>query len=442
MEKKERFALGFDMIRRQKFDSEFMTGLQELEFAEKEKPYFNKKRVLIGWSRKGFNVHMEKNIGQENSGIRYNSYLDLMQNQGKKIKPIPSVTTICGARGSGKTVISKRIIEGMFYSGYSVCHLSDIKNEMVDCLQPNRDMAHLLPKEDSPKPLPVKVYRPYFFNVVNNEELPENNAWFSIPFSTMDEETFHTAFNIPEGDKRRILIGKHFNKAESLEELKGMIERDDLNTSSKNLMEMMEIAIRHKFFSSEHAHDFVDDMNSGFVPILNLQNYDKIPPAYYQMYLHIILSRIEQARISGELKKEVCIFIDEASKIVPEKKKSKAKEKIEYIIDVSRRVGIYLIFAAQEAEDMPEKVLMQSKYIFIPPNYDFNKLKQILSAKGFYISMPTQMYGYAWWQTTILFISRLANIYKGRKAWIKLDNDTKKYEIIFAYPPMCGHEQN
>lgn len=434
------YKSGFAAIKaHDKYPEEFQTDVQHKMFPKIKKPYFSKRQVLIGWSKTGFN---NRHFG--NYGNVFQSHLELMQNMGKKMKPIPSITTVCGARGSGKTVLAKRIVEGLLYSGYSVCHLSDIKNEMVDCLQPNRDMAHLLPKEDMPRTLPIKVYKPYFFHIIKKEELPENNEWLSIPFSAINDEILSLAFNLLKGDKRRIILEKYFNESKSMEDLKNMIENGETQTSSvKNLLDMIELAISRKFFSDEYTHDFVEDMNKGFIPVLNLQGYNvDIPSEYYQTYLSVMLTRIEQARISKELKNDICILIDEASKMIPAKKETKAKEKIEYMIDVSRRAGIYMIFAAQETEDMPSKVLMQSKYIFMPPNYDFEKFKDILKNKGFYSSMPNEIYGFNWWQKIKKFMSDLMIIYKGRKFWIKLDNDTKRYEIFSVYPPMCGHEQN
>jgi len=395
-------------------------------------PYYTKKSLLIGYK-------INKYTGAEKK-----VWLPLMRHDSisNRYEIMPSIMTICGARGAGKTILLKRILEAFYYSGYHVCHISDIKNEMVDSIYPNERLAHLLPEEDKPRGLPIKSYKPYFFHTMNGEELPEDNEWISIPFSSLNEETFFSTFNFKNSDHRKDIIYKYFPGCESIIDFKKRLISSDENARVKNsIIKHVDVMIHHKFFSEEYERSFVEDMKKGLIPVLNLQGYETINPIYYQLYLKIILQQIKEAKINGELKKPVVIFIDEASKMIPKKGESKGKSEIMWQIDVTRRYGMFYVLASQEPEDMPEKIIVQSKYVFIPYNYDSEKLKPALKRKGFYNSRPEGVYGYNWWfdkKKEMAYLNRKFG--KGRRVWMLLDTDENRFTIFFAYPCMCGHE--
>jgi len=354
-----------------------------------------------------------------------------------------------GKTGSGKTQELRRMADFFHHSGRAVVFLSDIKDEMKSSLRPAPEkFAKLLDPLDMAQPMNMKIYRPVFFMKALGQRLPSDNERFSIAYNdvTFSELLIALGFHTDKSKNQQQELTLLFNKANSLEDL-AEIARASVNNPGvrESIMRGIKSLIAVEAFTPDPQGDVVADLHEGKAVVINMSGFDSIgvgSATLPQIYLSIVQRLVVEARkntkegtgpLDRRLRRKVAFIIDEAPKFL--KPGTFAYDELLKSVDVNRYLGVSMIFAAQTRDRVPDPILNQTRYIFLPFNIEPGSAWEILQRSHFYEWHPDA-------KKRMSDILRSLNVLPdGRRNWVCIDTEQKTTEIFYAYPALSAHTE-
>jgi len=354
--------------------------------------------------------------------------------------------SMIASSGGGKSWLMRGFMDRLNYIGHAPVMMTDIKGEMVSSLKPLQSKFHkLLLKGETPRPMKIVELRPTFFMSINRT-LPKNNVWYSVDMKRMTAREFMTFMNAKDlTPTQRIVLEliyqeltKEFKNNPvakfSLEFIEKVIDNiDDIDSRSNMSMKLKFRPLKESnFYYAEHEKSIIAGINRGYVPSINLTDFESFGRESFN-YPVVTLSIVLREIIRGRRDKDVAplmIFIDEATRFCGNDKENSFKHEFLEAIDVERRFGTSFCTAWQSMTDIPEKVLNQSRYVFVSGTENVNTLKNILNNTGIARSP----------QSAPSMATRLKMRMKGRPySWIVFDRKLQTMEIIAPVAPLSHH---
>jgi phage head maturation protease len=214
-------------------------------------------------------------------------------------------------------------------------------NSSIDPVQPKFESG-LLPGE-TPTGMNVVTLRPTFFKTVSPEK-HNSNFWYSVDMRELSKADFMTMMNVTELTQNQQVsmeliyqeLRKRYDEDEELEFSVEMINEiidafEELNTTQKTSLKFKFRPLEHsQFFEKEYKRNIVSLMRKGYVPAINVENFDSFGKGAFlfpEVTLNIVLREVILARRKG-LIKPVFVVLDEASRFVGNRKRSSLKESI------------------------------------------------------------------------------------------------------------------
>lgn len=353
---------------------------------------------------------------------------------------------LVGSTRAGKTFFIRSMGDRLYQTGRDLMYLTDVKNEFhssIDPVQPEFE-GELLEGE-TPTGLNVVTLRPTFFKSVSPIKHP-SNFWYSVDMRELSKADFNTMMNITEMTMTQQVsmelifqeLQKRFKKDENLTFSISLM--NDIIDSIEELSSVQRTSLKFKFRPLEYSHFFDDKyqrnivslIQKGYVPAINVENFDSFGKGAFlfpEVTLNIVLRAVIQARRSGKIK-PVWVVLDEASRFIGNRKSGSLKESIIESVDLDTRYNVNYIFASQVIEDVPDNVLKQSKYIFVPATADVSTIKFILVNTGNTKNI----------QTSVRDAMKLKRIMKRIKySWIVINRMTGDMDLIKPLPPLSKH---
>jgi hypothetical protein len=105
--------------------------------------------------------------------------------------------------------------------------------------------------------------------------------------------------------------------------------------------------------------------------------YDTIPREYTQTYL-AILERMIRKLLTEKTKMRIVSVVDESRLVVPKRENPSCKQEVMTSVRITRYAGEYMIFAAQDINDIDPTIISQSKYVFISPITNKSTISMLL----------------------------------------------------------------
>lgn len=352
--------------------------------------------------------------------------------------------TFVGSQRSGKTFFIRAIADRLVKIGYRVIQLSDVKDEFKSGIYPVQDkFKPLLLEGEEPKRIKVLALRPTFFRTIA-KRLPDKNFWYSVNIKQLSKADFFTLLNVPdmtqtqqismelvyENMMKRVNSGEKFT-IELVEDVIDNIQEIDPRTQTALKFKFRPLRSAH-FFDSEYERDLVYLINKGFVPAFNLESFEEFGKSNYafpEVTLNIALREIVKARRKQRIPK-LFIFLDEAIRWIGNDKNSSFKSSVMESIDLDARYGISYGFATQSLLDLPDKVLRQSRYIFIPSTADTETIKNALISTGLVKNVQISR------NESIRIKKRMR---KFKFSWLVLDRMQQKMDLILPVAPLSRH---
>ncbi len=355
---------------------------------------------------------------------------------------------ILGKTGSGKSWLTRSILTRYYKGVGSVVILTDIKPEYYTISQPlQAKFRKFLLKNEVPVSIPCQNFYPYFFTKFVKREFPDNEL---IQLSLQDLNYFDfltITETIELSDLQKTFIQSLFElvregKIRNFDDMKEAIANSkDINMSTKQVL-LNKISIIEKLEVIGDAYSefsFTDCILEKKVPILNLCGYNKlggnasIPSAF----LAVILRKIMADKVEGIIPKDekLLFVIDEASKFCPATGMSASKKEILDVLDLSRSEKVSMIFSTQDWKRIPETVLKQCAYVFVPYSMDFEDFRYIVE------KLFPQDYDYP-----VSFKVSMAQEFgsmkmhkDGSRDWMLLDTEKKRRIIFVPAAPLSYH---
>ena len=366
---------------------------------------------------------------------------------------------LLGKTRIGKTMIIRRIIDMAYLNDYSSIFI-DVKDEMKSSRLPctDADLLKLLPENDKPITLKMKVFRPLFFSkYIEEKEPPEGNEWFAIPYKWLSFNELLTILGYTSDNestrKYKNILEENFKKFETLTEFIEFFEdkegkNKDINpTTKKVLARALRLLQEYKIFTDEPVGDFYTALKERNVVVFNFREHNIINKTIAQVYL-MILQRLvrnfkrkdkerQEKRQNRLLPKRTIWIIDEAADFLVQK--SIAHQELREAVRRDASLGIYMIFGIQELQSTPDFILKQCRYVLFPCKSNLNDIikikEQVLQEKIWH----------AGWQGDL---GRILQKMKkrnelGLRDWGVIDADAddkdKKMMIVGMYPSLSYH---
>lgn len=358
---------------------------------------------------------------------------------------------ITGATRAGKTWLSQRILSTAFKGGNAVCILIDVKDEfsvMRKPLQPK--FSRYLAKDESPTSLPIKIYRPQFL-IKNEGHCPPNNIPAQLSFDQCSYSDLVTLLSVEKSDIAQMVLGMVYGdifsgEVSTFDELKDSIMDVEKVTPSQKRMLIAKLELVKKFevIGNDHPFDFAQDIVEGHIPILNMAGFEDLGrdfSSFPQAYVAVILRGLIRAKRRKIIDKKLYIFLDELARFCPAFGEPTSKKEIREAIDLTTGQGINMIMSTQDTSSIPEEVLNQSRYIFLPNNAVRPLIESVLKNKGIWRMMsPT-------------FTNEVLNSFKAipKWHWVMIDsveikevdqyNPLESAKIFRPYAPLARHKE-
>lgn len=308
-----------------------------------------------------------------------------------------------GATRSGKTFLMRSFVDRLSASGHwDVVYLTDVKNEFYSSVKPVQpEFRRYLLNGETPTPTRVVTLRPTFFKDFGYYDLPKNNFWFSFDPSKMDKGDFTSLIKMSSmkpnqqitvpviyDRMRAALDSKEFSTV-NYELFESIIDGLSDQTEQQKIFLKQKFApfYNTSFFEEDYRRDVVEllSRNNGYVLSFNYEGWDEeisksSPLDYPVVALNSVLRDLLKARrkIPSPIK-PLWIMLDEASRFIGSHINNSFKKTILESNDRDTRYNVNYFILTQFIKDVPEKILSQARYLFIPGSADTESVKFLLN---------------------------------------------------------------
>ncbi len=302
-----------------------------------------------------------------------------------------------GPTRSGKTWLLRVIVDRWKTGIGDAIYLTDVKNEFYSSRQPlQKQFHHLLLDGEQPVATKVITLRPSFFEQSDTDGCPKYNQYYSINIGLMTKADFLTLMNADSATTTQqnifeLVYDELFNEYQktgifSFDQIDTIIDGiQEINSKQKTDMKFKFRPIKSSgFYKKEYERDIVELMNQGFIPAINMRGFDKFGKGsfdYPSVFVKIVSFIVVNARRSRKIK-ELLAILDESPRFVPIDKNPSSKQFIMESVDVDTAERVNYLFGAQSIEKVPEAIIKQSRYIFLPANIDLGTLRSVLMSTG------------------------------------------------------------
>jgi hypothetical protein len=350
--------------------------------------------------------------------------------------------SVFGATGSGKTMLIRRICDFGYGSGFYIVYMTDVKDEMKSSKKPQKRFANKLATNDMPAGMNMVVYRAMFFNEYFNEDTPRDNEPFQLKYKdlTLNDILAVLNFNTPQTVDHANVVSLHYNNVENFEKLRELVMKDEkvTNAMKTKIARRIDTIIKYRFCSREGQGNFVQDLKEGKAVIFNHTGYEDIVKGEYVniplVFFSVVMRLVKQAKESVlDKKRRMLMVIDEAPVFL---RFDSTKEEIMRAVNQWRYLGIYVLFAGQKVELIPDWVMTQSRYVFLAHNTDLQSYILTLKYKQKYIYHPSEHK-----DASDVIRSLKFRRDTGEREWLMIDDLAKEEIIFFNYVSLSEHTE-
>ncbi|MHA1827660.1 MAG: helicase HerA domain-containing protein [Candidatus Heimdallarchaeaceae archaeon] len=356
---------------------------------------------------------------------------------------------IFGSTGSGKSWLTRSIMNRFYLSGFDVCVLTDIKPEYHYSLQPApmswKKKGWFL-KDEYPTSIPTTSFYPLFLQKLTHQNF-KNQHLAQISLSQLNQYDLLTILGFTSEVQEDLIINawEEFQELsdKSIENLIYTIQAQEdfpkasLRGIKRKLKKAVETGLIGDSFSD---FDFVKEIQARRIPVLSLAGYDMLGEysVYPSVIVAVVLRQLIQAKKDGRLPKKnrLLIVIDELAKFCPKSDDSPSKREIMQNYDLARQWGISFISTTQYLDKIPDSIFAQSPFIFLPFNIDINIAKEVFKRKIPESYTSIQTFG-------IEVAERIGEMKYNKKTkqrdWMLIREDTRESVIFKPLAPLTKH---
>jgi len=344
---------------------------------------------------------------------------------------------IIARTGTGKTFLIRRGLDQAYRAKWKIAILPDAKNEYRSSMKPVQSkFRNKLPDGDFPRGLKMKIFRPLFFNKVDNGKIPKDNERVSLELKDLTTEEFQKLCNFDTlSDKQRVDFDSLIrlmseNDVNDVEQIKAICTENNFT----KLWQRLEFLETCGLFDSRFRVNPVDVLNEGNVLVLNYEKFGQLDlrnNSMDQIFLAVWLRWITDAKKAGKLD-DLLIINDETARWVPNNGNPVCKKIILESVDVDRAGGISWWFGIQRTDSVPKSLLQQCKYKFLPYNVKRELFISTMQEEMIITDMVRNK------KKAMRLYDKLQKKFR----WLMIDGDgVKENKLVFmdVYPPTSAH---
>lgn len=390
---------------------------------KKKEPKYYKNYFKIGYQE-------YRHLGKT---IRKDLYIDVSES---------FIGIILGMRGSGKTFLERRFLDLAINSGFACFIPFDIKNEIISSREPaSTKYSKLLASLEEPRGANIRAFYPSYLG-----DAPKHNEFFQISFEDMNYSDLMTIFkrsaSVAENSAAQagalmylfdlIRDGRIVDWETFIEELD--IAEEIMPATKRTIKLTAQTLMRNHVVGDDYPLDVVEVLNSGATLVLDLLDYEDMGINLASSYAAILMRKIMAARRQRLITKPMFWLLDEAHEFCSEKKQLSSTEETIGCANKSRSWGISMLIATQNLEELPQRIVNQAQYKFLPQNISFDVLKQTLKSSSM-LEWDRDSYNEA-----ISLHRSLKRKSNGEREWLMIDVVSKESTAFFPYGPMSMHQ--
>lgn len=418
---KPMFRLGLDAFKAR--PKEERTYRCDLFYPEKHVAKYSKDRLYLGTI-----------IGKNEDRIYpHQKYSILTKNDDGSLAS--TISVYFGMRGCGKTMAMRADLSRTYKSGFHCAYL-DIKGEMRSNLEPfdvKSFKGGKLGENEVPEAIPTIMAIPLFLKKYH-KVLSKEDIVFQFSLYDLTLEDLNYLFKPSTDNYKNILVSAcnliQKKKINNLEELRHFLQEQIKHPSTINTINLAINSLQeHELFGEKHPLD-ITSLIEDSVLVLDLSDYDKLKEQSL-FYVGLFIRKITDLRKNKVLKKPLVFFIDEFHAFCPANETPYSRERIVYMVNVSRTYSISARFATQDPSQLPDtEILRQIRYFYLTNAISYDVLCKILKDAGIWEFGDTQRNK---WN------GALKNMPK--YSWMCIDRFNKQIaKIVKFYLPLCAHQ--
>jgi hypothetical protein len=358
---------------------------------------------------------------------------------------------VLGSTRSGKSFLLRSLSDRLFNIDEVVVHLNDCKDEMKssndECQEKFR--SGLLEGE-KPQKTPVVTLRPTFFKTVD-QKLPERNFWYAVDSREISQADFMTLMNSDESSPNQRtsleLLYQDIQK-ELIDDPKAEINYEFLLkvlNENPDIEERQKKSLRFKFkpletsnfFDRDNVKNVVNLIKNNYIPSINMESFDSFGKGsflYPEVTMNIVLREIIKARRKERIRR-TWIMIDESSRFIGNStsNSSSFKSAVLNSFDVDTKYGVNFTTVWQSISDVPERIMQQSRYVFVPQTADVNTIKQVLINTGLVKNIQ---------RSVNKAIELKRKLKMNKYSWLVCDRTESRMELIIPLNVLSWHTES
>lgn len=347
--------------------------------------------------------------------------------------------TLLGKTRSGKTYITRGVMDRSYRVGTTPVVLGDLKPNFYTSIDPiPREEAYLM-KNETRSGLPIEVYYPTFFKKLGIEpKMPFDYKPINFSIQDITISDFIALLGINN------LSPMHIQFIESIWRNQATIEEliDDIRNSQnvksntkRAIINGIENLVKYEVLGGNKPR-FVEDINEGKVPILCIAGENSLGDNkhFLTTTMAIVFRQIMDAAQKGILKRKVLIIFDEAPRYCPANGVSDFKTEIIEAVDKGAEWGVSILFTTQSSSGIPQRIFEQSRYLLLPFNLETESAVAIFKMCRLINAIPQ------FFRSKVMEIMKPMKRYKGgNRDWMLVDTDMKSFQIFVPFSPLSRH---
>jgi len=351
---------------------------------------------------------------------------------------------VCSMSGSGKTIFTERLMALLHHSGgIHVAVMADPKGEAYSCRNPVQPrLRPFLHKDDVLLGAPTRSYMPVFMQkIAQLTRKPTGlEGYCQLSMRDLTEKDLVTLSGLgrlKDAKAKNTFIRiandmpQHTRTIQAI--LKRLDDEEDVPTNTKNSIYNALFNVEAREVIGQKAPvSFVDVMNAGGIPVLDLRYFKMCDDNYLQAEVAVRLREIYLARQEGILKKPALALIPENVMWCPKLYNPTSKEEIMNIYDFGRKPGLGVISDGQHFSGkiaMDPGVLNRSDFIWV--NYMTTKKDLETISDSVELSLRDR--------------SILENLVGSRGMqtgqWAQIERESKEITVFYPYASICAHAE-
>ena len=372
---------------------------------------------------------------------------------------------ILGQAGSGKSTLSNCIMDRFIKAGGAMT-IFDLKGEYIYKDKPLPDKfskkilrakdgterpLYMLPQEKA-QGFPISCYYPIFLQNLRKTATGKQKSLLAsekicqLGMSNLTKADFFTFFEQITAQNPRYY--------DILEELWAGIQDNGLydwdamiafikesgsfdKLSGKTLVRVLSIMRDNQILGDQFEEPaLVEDIKNKKIGILDLQGLLELPSSVSPalVYVNIMMRRIYNAKVQNIIPKAVhnMIYIDEVNKFVPKLGETPAKREFLKSLDLVRSEHISMMYSTQDYNRIPQTLIEQSDYVFIPYNSSLDNMAEIIK-----MILPQEYQTPQTFKPKIAFLqSLMKKLPDGRRDWLCISKVDKKRDFFMPVLPL------